>query len=45
MARQLVLIETTPADWQLDEPTRERGREGLAAAREALAEAARRTAA
>jgi hypothetical protein len=46
MADQLTLI--TPADrtdWRLDERTREVGRRGIEAAREALQQAARRAAA
>jgi len=46
MADQLTLI--TPSDrrdWRLDERTREVGRRGVEAARRALQEAARRTAA
>ena len=43
MARQLQLLEQAP-EWHLDDETRAVGREGLAAARAALA-AARRTAA
>ncbi|MBV9253560.1 MAG: hypothetical protein JO054_04975 [Actinobacteria bacterium] len=45
MARQLVLIEDEDTAWKLDERTRELGRQGLAAARRALAEATRRAAA
>ena len=46
MADQLTLI-TPPdhSDWRLDERTREVGRKGVEAARAALQEAARRTAA
>ena len=36
MERQLVLIEERGADYRLDERTREIGRRGIAAAREAL---------
>jgi hypothetical protein len=36
MERQLVLIEEREADYRLDERTREIGRRGVAAAREAL---------
>lgn len=36
MRGQLVLIPTSAADWRLDERTRETGRKGVAAAREAL---------
>jgi len=43
MARQLVLIEASDVDWRLDERTREIGREGIAQARAALADAIRRT--
>lgn len=39
MERQLVLIEHDETDWRLDELTREAGRRGLAAAREALRQA------
>ena len=39
MERQLVLIEERGADYQLDERTREIGRRGVAAAREALRKA------
>jgi hypothetical protein len=45
MERQLVLIEDTDSDWRLDERTRQLGRQGVAAARVALQEAARRRAA
>ncbi|MBV8691387.1 MAG: hypothetical protein JOZ37_18995 [Actinobacteria bacterium] len=45
MARQLVLIEDEETAWKLDERTRELGRQGLAEARRALAEATRRAAA
>ena len=45
MARQLELVEPQAADWRLDERTRELGRKGLAEARRALQEAARRAAA
>jgi hypothetical protein len=40
MERQLVLIEERDADYRLDERTREIGRRGIAAAREALRRAA-----
>jgi hypothetical protein len=40
MERQLALIDT-PADWRLDEQTRETGRDGVAQAREALRQARR----
>lgn len=39
MERQLVLIEERGTDYQLDERTREIGRRGVAAAREALRKA------
>lgn len=42
---QLTLIDTSAAVWRLDDRTREAGRKGVAEAREALALAARRTAA
>ena len=46
MTRQLVLIEDNRKnDWRIDERTREVGRKGLAQAREALRDAARRAAA
>jgi hypothetical protein len=45
MAQQLVLLDPNPADWRLDEPTKQLGREGIAMARAALAEAVRRVAA
>jgi hypothetical protein len=45
MERQLVLIEDTDSDWRLDDRTRQLGRQGVAAARIALQEAARRRAA
>jgi hypothetical protein len=38
---QLVLIETEPSDWRLDEHTREVGRKGIESARAALAAAHR----
>jgi len=40
MERQLVLIEERGSDYRLDERTREIGRRGVAAAREALRNAA-----
>lgn len=40
MERQLVLIEERDADYRLDDRTREIGRRGIAAAREALRKAA-----
>ena len=40
MERQLVLIEERGADYRLDERTREIGRRGIAAAREALRKSA-----
>ena len=45
MEKQLVLIEEPGRDWRLDEETRRTGRRGLEAARHALVEAQRRTAA
>jgi hypothetical protein len=45
MERQLVLIEDNESDWRLDERTRRLGREGVAAARDALREALRHRAA
>jgi len=45
MERQLVLLEDVPREWRLDERTRELGRRGVAAAREALRQAARQPAA
>jgi hypothetical protein len=42
---QLTLIDTASGAWRLDERTRETGRQGVAAARRALAVAARQTAA
>jgi hypothetical protein len=42
---QLTLIDTASGAWRLDERTRETGRLGVAAARRALAVAARQTAA
>ncbi|HZT67995.1 MAG TPA: hypothetical protein VFA11_19585 [Acidimicrobiales bacterium] len=42
MEHQLVLIDEKPKDWRLDEDIRQAGRTGLAAARAALVEAARR---
>ena len=45
MSAQLVLIDERPDNWKLDEQTREVGRKGLAQARAALEEAARRAAA
>ncbi len=41
MARQLVLLDTSPDDWKLDDATRTTGRRGIAAARAALAAAPR----
>ncbi|MGI8493329.1 MAG: hypothetical protein ACR2KC_07380 [Acidimicrobiales bacterium] len=41
MAQQLVLLDSKEADWCLDEHTREVGRQGIAAARAALARARR----
>ncbi|HEX2040843.1 MAG TPA: hypothetical protein VHF47_14050 [Acidimicrobiales bacterium] len=37
MARQLVLLDGGAADWRLDDATRTTGRQGVAAARAALA--------
>jgi hypothetical protein len=45
MERQLTLIEVPATAWKLDERTREAGKKGIAEARKALAEAARRHAA
>jgi hypothetical protein len=45
MARQLELVDRQATDWRLDERTREIGRQGLAEARRALQEAAKRAAA
>ena len=42
MTRQLVLMDAKDVDWRLDEHTRELGRKGVAEARRARAEAARR---
>jgi len=42
MARQLVLLDTTGADWRLDERTREIGRRGVSEAREILQRAIER---
>lgn len=39
MTTQLTLLPSTPAPWQLDDTTRTIGRQGLAQAREALAQA------
>ena len=44
MERQLALIEEPGSDYRLDEHTREVGRQGVAAAREALRKAAREAA-
>ena len=44
MERQLVLIEERGADYRLDDRTREIGRRGIAAAREALRRAAEESA-
>lgn len=38
-SNQLVLIDTNPSDFRLDDRTREIGRKGIAAARAALAQA------
>jgi hypothetical protein len=40
MADQLHLIEPNDPDWRLDERTRETGRKGVEAARQALRDAA-----
>jgi hypothetical protein len=40
MADQLHLIEPDDPDWRIDERTRETGRKGVEAARQALREAA-----
>jgi hypothetical protein len=45
MTNQLILVDAAPDDFRLDERTREIGRAGVAAARQALAEAVRRSAA
>ncbi|MGH9300712.1 MAG: hypothetical protein ACRD0I_05530 [Acidimicrobiales bacterium] len=45
MERQLVLIDESPGHWTIDEPMRQIGREGLAAARRALSQAQRAQAA
>jgi hypothetical protein len=50
MDRQLTLLQHSgdaapDADWRLDEHTKEVGRQGLAAARQALAQARKRVAA
>ncbi|HUR17677.1 MAG TPA: hypothetical protein VMZ51_01915 [Acidimicrobiales bacterium] len=44
MEAQLVLLEEDDLDWRLDERTRERGRRGVAAAREALEAVSRQVA-
>jgi len=41
MEAQLALIEEPPAEWRLDERTRDIGLRGIASARAALAEARR----
>ena len=41
MERQLKLLETESPEWQLDEPTKEAGRQGVAAVRAALQQARR----
>ena len=41
MERQLVLLEVVPREWRLDERTREVGRRGVEAAREALRQSSR----
>ena len=43
MRNQLTLIEQRTADWRLDERTKQLGIQGVAAARAALEEAARRS--
>lgn len=40
MAQQLVLIDPKDVDWRIDERTKAVGLRGIAAARQALAEAA-----
>lgn len=45
MTSQLLLLDTRNGDWRLDERTIEVGRKGLADARAALRQAARRAAA
>ncbi|HWG74208.1 MAG TPA: hypothetical protein VG184_09160 [Acidimicrobiales bacterium] len=45
MTRQLVLIEAMDVDWRLDEHTKDVGLQGIAEARRALAEAAKRASA
>ncbi|HMC41618.1 MAG TPA: hypothetical protein VKI20_01310 [Acidimicrobiales bacterium] len=45
MERQLVLLEEAPREWRLDDRTREVGRRGVAAARQALRQPGRRPAA
>ena len=42
---QLGLLQEEPRDWQLDDHTRQLGRQGVAAARAALRQASRRPAA
>ena len=42
MERQLTLIEVPTTAWKLDDRTREAGKKGIAEARKALADAARR---
>jgi hypothetical protein len=44
MTNQLILVDASTNDFRLDERTREIGRAGIAAARQALAEAVRRSA-
>ena len=44
MADQLRLLDTAANDYRLDERTKELGRAGVAAARQALADARRRAA-
>ena len=45
MDAQLTLIEVPDATWKLDERTRKAGKQGIAEARKALAEAQRKHAA
>jgi hypothetical protein len=44
MTNQLILVDASTNDFRLDDRTREIGRAGIAAARQALAEAVRRSA-
>lgn len=43
MTNQLILVDAGPDDFRLDERTREIGRAGVAAARQALADAVHRS--